>query len=101
MTQEELVKSLSTPTNYLNPELLLEWINPNESGFSRTLKITTNYGFQFQVIWYPNLLTIHIGEVRMWAEILHLSSTYPRESKLDIRAMYKGIDFGLSIPAIL
>lgn len=101
MTQEDLIKKLSTPYFGTSGELGLEWIKPDENGFSRNLKVTTSYGYSFEILWYKNLLTICLdNNIKIWADDIFLSSTMPHHTKLDIRTTFNGVDSGFCIPAI-
>lgn len=102
MTQEELVLKLSKDkySNTLS-ELKLEWIKFNDNNFSRTLKATTKYGFEFEILWFHNLLTIYLpNNVRIWANDIWLDRCMPHGSKLDLRSSYKNIDSGFCIPIL-
>lgn len=100
MTQEELIAKLQNDKHDVNlkSQLELEWINIDEYGFTRTLRVTTKNKFSFIIVWYSNLLTIHINDyTQIWANDIWLDSCMPNGSKLDLRCSYKGVDSGFCI----
>jgi hypothetical protein len=103
MTQEELIEKLqhSIHNPSLLSELTLEWVDPNEYGFSRHLKVTTNYGYSFIIEWYRNIITIYPNEyTQIWADDIWLDNCMPNNSKLDLRCSYSGINTGFCIKII-
>jgi len=93
MTKEALEKALTTPYCGIEGNLLLEWILEDEYGFSRHLKVTTETGFSFVILWHTNLLTLEFPNgLSIWADSVFLSSTMPHNSILDLRSKKKGVD---------
>jgi hypothetical protein len=99
MTQEELVLRISRD-KYSGEKtgVTCEWINPDNIGFSRHLRVTTESGFVFRVEWYHNIVTFWIGNVKVWADSVWVDSCMPTRNRFSLRCSYKGMDSGFAIP---
>jgi hypothetical protein len=108
MKQEELEQKLLKyelqpfcgPKIEEDTNVKLEWINPNEHGFCRTLNITTELGYSFNILWYHNLLTICLDNgVELWADDIAINASYPsNHAKLWLELTFKGNNTGVHIP---
>lgn len=102
MTQEDLIKKITQCRHSKKPsQLQFEWVKLDKTGFSRTLKVTTKYGFVFEIIWYTNQLTLVLpNNITIWATDIWCDSCMPRSSELDIRCSFENVDSGFCIPIL-